>query len=305
MPDLAVYTTVYPGVEPYLAAWYRSLSAQTDREFDVWIGIDALAVRDVVEALGARPDATWVPAVAGDTHAQVRQRALWQLVDAYDAVVFVDSDDIMHPSRVAAARDALKGADVSGCALRLVDEQGRALGHRLTLPDGMQPADVLPRTNVFGLSNTVYRSTVLRDSLPLPADAVLVDWYLVTRAWLRGASLSFDGRVRMDYRQHGANTARVLPPFRAARVRQDTDRARRHFDVMSRVLSEEDLPARRAELLHTADEVARFQAAVADRPGALMQYVEALNALESPVAWWSSVAHPALRDLWMSDEETG
>ena len=31
MPRLALYTTVYPGVERYLADWYASVRRQTDR----------------------------------------------------------------------------------------------------------------------------------------------------------------------------------------------------------------------------------------------------------------------------------
>ncbi len=34
---LAVYTTIYPGVEPYLPDWCRSLLGQTDQSSDLWI----------------------------------------------------------------------------------------------------------------------------------------------------------------------------------------------------------------------------------------------------------------------------
>ena len=37
---LALYTTIYPGVEPYLADWIHSVDAQTDRAFDLWVGLD-------------------------------------------------------------------------------------------------------------------------------------------------------------------------------------------------------------------------------------------------------------------------
>ena len=39
---IGVYTTVYPGVEPYLLDWYRSLRQQTDQEFQLWIGLDMI-----------------------------------------------------------------------------------------------------------------------------------------------------------------------------------------------------------------------------------------------------------------------
>ena len=44
---LAVYTTIYPGVEPYLGDWYRSLCQQTDQEFQLWIGLDHLESESV------------------------------------------------------------------------------------------------------------------------------------------------------------------------------------------------------------------------------------------------------------------
>ena len=49
---LAVYTTVYPQMRPYFADWYASLRAQTDRDVDVWIGLDRMSAQDVLD-LGA------------------------------------------------------------------------------------------------------------------------------------------------------------------------------------------------------------------------------------------------------------
>ena len=77
---------------------------------------------------GAALWSTWVLAQPGDTPAQVRQRLLERIVKACDGVVLVDSDDILHPNRVASARLALQHSDMVGCALRLVDTQGQALG---------------------------------------------------------------------------------------------------------------------------------------------------------------------------------
>lgn len=302
---MAVYTTVYPGVEKYLADWYRSLRCQTDDDYDLWIGIDAVTPENAISAMGATPEATWVPASPGDSHAQVRQRALAQIVDSYAAVVLVDSDDILRPSRVAAARAALRTADVSGCALQLVGERAEDLGEQFTLPPGMSPDEVLPRHNIFGLSNTAYRCEALRQCLPLPPAAALVDWFLISRAWLRGSSLAFDRRVHMSYRQHATNTAQVRPPFSARRVIADTDRVRRHVELIQVAASDADLAERRALVDQMADDVARFQTRVVQQPTMLQRYVHDLNALHLDPLWWSSVAHPALRDLWADAEEPG
>src|SRR2546428_10321349 len=55
---IPLYTTVYPGAEPYLREWYRSVQDQTDRDFDLWIGVDSLSLGQVIAALGEDPPAT-------------------------------------------------------------------------------------------------------------------------------------------------------------------------------------------------------------------------------------------------------
>jgi hypothetical protein len=295
---IALYTTVYPGVEVYLSDWYRSVMGQTDQDYQLWIGLDAIGVGAAKEAMGADPNATWVVAGSGDTPAQIRQRALAQIAEACDAVVLVDSDDVLHASRVASARAALQTSDLAGCALRLVDQGGRDLGLTFGLPPRARPEDVLPRNNVFGLSNSAFRSDVLRRCLPVPADVVLVDWFLATQAWLYGARLVFDDVVRMNYRQHAANMTRVRYPFSRHQVIEDTERARHHFQILRAIPIKNYKADRRAELEQVAMDVESFYRHVVLRPAQLECYVQALNALEPAPLWWSSVAHPSLSQMW-------
>src|SRR5256885_3592483 len=105
---VALYTTVYAGVERYLAPWYRSVQAQTDTDFDLWISVDGLAPDTVARAIGEVPAAQWLEAGRGESPAQLRTTALQRLVTTYPAVVFVDSDDVMHQSRVPTARAPLR-----------------------------------------------------------------------------------------------------------------------------------------------------------------------------------------------------
>lgn len=298
---LALYTTIYPGVERYLRDWRRSVLAQIDQDYGLWIGLDGLDVKSVVEALGDEPKATWVIAERGETPAQIRQRAFEQITAVYDGVVLVDSDDILHPTRVAAARTALKSSDLNGCALRLIDQESRGLGSNFELPSQWEPDAVLPRNNIFGLSNTAFRSKLLHRCLPIPAEVEIVDWFLATRAWLFGARLSFDRTVRMDYRQHGSNMVRVRYPFSEQQVIQDTKRVCRHFECLLEADGSETYKVRRlAELKRVAADVDLFYRRVVQQPTKLTDYVQTLNALKPAAVWWSNVAHPALSDLWAS-----
>ena len=303
MSAIALYTAVYPGAARFLPAWYASVQAQSDRDFDLWISLDGLTEAAVVAKFGDRPAATFVVAEPGFTPAQVRQQALARIADDYEAVVLVDSDDLLHPDRVGAARAWLARADVAACGLRLVDEAGQPLGLSLATPGDGEPESTLPRTNVFGLSNTAYRSGVLRACLPIPGAAALVDWYLVTMAWLQGARLAFDPIPRMDYRQHGANMARIRSPFTTERVRADTALVREHFRLALDGLPTGAYPARATQVRDAATDVAAFDQRVVQDATMLSRYVRELNAAPPPLVWWASVAHPPLRSLWSTGKE--
>lgn len=302
--NLALYTTVYPGVESFLPDWFRSVCEQTDQDFQLWIGLDQMTIEAVRKAAGSRPRTTWIHGAPGDTPAQVRQRAFERLVNACDAAVLVDCDDVMHPSRIASARAMLRVSDLAGCGLRLVDQHGADLGVTLRLPPGTGPDAVLPRHNVFGLSNTAVRSDVLRRCLPIPAAVTLVDWYLASTAWLVGVRLDFDNDAGMDYRQHGANMVRVIPPFDATQVAQDTGRLRRHFRLVQASAPADALPHRLAEVACIAADIERFHQGIVLKPTRLKHYVQALNALGMAPLWGACVAHPLLRHMWTSGKET-
>jgi hypothetical protein len=295
-PTCALYSTVFPQVGRFLPAWYESVDAQTDRSFDLWLGVDGMTRADVAECLGFEPEAHWVLPEPGDTGASIRRRAMERIVDRYDTIVFVDSDDVMLPQRVAESRRALELHDVVGCALRIIDEDGIDLDAVVEPGADWRPERLLPRYNVFGLSNTAYRTAVLRRCLPYPTDCVLVDWFLATRAWLDDADLWFDVVPQMLYRQYPRNTARAIPPFRARDVMQATQRVLGHYAF---VLHDAGASSPHTATLHAARaEVAEFHRAMHDEPTRLDAYTQSLNALPPRYVWWWSVANPQLRHLW-------
>jgi hypothetical protein len=295
---LAVYTTIYPGVECYLADWYHSLLRQTDHDFQLWIGLDMIGREEVENALGSDLRANWMPASLHATPAQVRQQALSEIVKTCLAVVLVDSDDLLHPTRVEAARAALLESELSGCALRLVDQRGQSLGLTFDIPQQLEPEVVFPRNNIFGFSNSAYRAELLSRCLPIPCDVVLVDWYLATKAWLFGAKLSFDRVPRMDYRQHPANTARVRSPFTGEQIVSDTELVRRHFQILIEEPALGYVAERYAALKNVTQDIEEFHESVVRLSAKLDNYVKALNAMRPAPIWWNCVAYPALRHMW-------
>jgi hypothetical protein len=293
---LAVYTTIYPGAERFLPRWWSSLRAQTDKDFELWIGLDVLTPDDVARRLGESPSARWIPAVVGETPAVLRARAIAAIVEQSDAVVFVDCDDELFPDRIAQARAALTRSDVSACALRIIDEEGHDLGCVFKTRADEDWEEFLPRYNVFGLSNSAYRSEVLRRLPPAEPNGAAIDWSLATRAFAAGASLAFDPRPGMAYRQYADNIAKVLPPFRAADIPRATEVVRAHYRSLLGAAGSVR-PAFRSRLERARDKVEAFARGVA-RPEALENYVRALNRLPPRFVWWWSVAHPELESQW-------
>jgi hypothetical protein len=295
---LALYTTVYPAVERHLAAWWRSVRAQTDTNVELWIGVDGMEPEQVLRAMGDSPVATWVVGEPGDTPAHIRATAMAGMLEAgCHGVIFTDSDDTLHPSRVAVAREALRMHDVYACALGIMDERGTELGLTFGPSAGEDAAALLPRYNVFGLSNTAYRAEALRACLPVPDDCALPDWLLATRAYAIGASLHFDPVPRMMYRQYDSNVARVLTPFSELDVRRATERVLNHYRCVLQV------PGAPAEPLRTELDAARaraeeFHGAIIRSADVLRTYVNALNRLHPRYVWWWCVAHPELEDVW-------
>ncbi len=300
---LGVYTTVYPAVLKYLPEWYQSVQSQTDTDFELWIGLDALSPSDVEARLGSRLNAHWIYAPEHSTPALLRDHALRQMTAANLDVVLVDSDDLLHPSRVASARQALCSSDLTACALEIVDESGQSIGSKFNLDPALKPSQVMPGNNVFGFSNSAYRCELLERCLPIPKDAVLVDWYVATRAWLFGAELSFDHGVRMKYRQYGANTARVRLPFWPDQILSDSMLVRKHFQlVLSSSGRDHFLPGRWAELLRVVRDIEQFERYINQSPANLNAYIDSLNrAVKQPI-WWTSVAYSPLAHMWRQEK---
>lgn len=298
MKPTFVYSTVFPGIEPYLEDWYDSILHQSTSDFALCIAQDALG-RDAVYSAARRSiDARWILAPKGSTIADVRNAGLGEIARDEGFVVTVDSDDILLPDRVRHAREALADADVVACAIELAAEDGSPTGDVVTLPKSVQATDILPRCNIFGLSNSAWRTEMLRHCLPVPSEALLVDWYLVTQAWLSGAVLRFDPRVGMLYRQYDRSSAQIRPPFTARQVCRDADKVCRHFELVRAGFRNGQDKIRQGALIDVADDVARFRDVICEDADALDDYVRRLNHSDCGNVWWESVAYPELRSLW-------
>lgn len=295
--QVAVYSTLYPAVAPYLRDWYNSVHAQTDEGFDLWIGLDGLSPAQAEGIAGQPIRAFWLSNSRNDSVAAFRNVAFELLTDRYEAIIFTDADDLLEPTRVEASRKALQKQDVAGCALRLMDQDGRDIDLELSPPRAFNPEQLLLRHNVFGLSNTAYRADILKRCLPLPGECVLIDWLLATRALSLEARFGFDFVPRMHYRQHPNNMAGVLGPFSGPQLLTATARVLTHYACL--LEASWPLSARLRQELTSAQAVVQdFYRSLNASPVRLNAYLNALNQLQPEYIWWWSVAHPELEKTW-------
>ena len=233
--DLALYTTVYPGAESScLPGMSRSLRKQIATLISRSVLIRSGPAKCSVPSgmsLGRVGDCS-AGQYAGRSSDRLELTQFLASANKYQGIVFVDCDDVMHPTRVESARTQLQNSDIAGCAMEIVKEDGQSTG---LLFGPVSPAAIpqmLARVNVFGMSNTAYRTDVLREIPPSPPQGRLMDWFLATAGWVRGARFSFDNTPRMKYRQYGNNTARVLPPFTTEYIRVATDLVLGHYELV-------------------------------------------------------------------------
>ncbi|PWR70713.1 glycosyltransferase family 2 protein [Methanospirillum lacunae] len=295
---LALFTTIYPEGKRFLNDFFSSLWDQSDLDFDTWVGLDRIQENEVKPYFGSNDRITYIERKSDESPSSLRQRAIKQIMKNYDAIIFVDSDDILEPNRVEAARNMLKICDVGGCALTIINEAGKPLGSIFQYPKESIIASKIPLcNNVFGLSNTIYTTNILEKILPIPDNCVLVDWFLATSAWIRGARFSFDIIPRMKYRQYGMNTARIIPPFTQEYILKAAEMALNHYLLVISSLSH--IPSQhKTQLEEQEDKIRTFLSIMKQDQDKLLLYIQKLNELPSEHIWWDMVAHPHLDNIW-------
>lgn len=205
---ITLFTVVYPGCEPYLKRFFRSVREQNFKHFDLLILNDGLG--DLNNFIGDLHPQIEEVTVSG-TIADVRRKGIQLLMDRpSENIVFADSDDYMSPNRIKSAKLALEEYDIYVNDLTtVIANEATATKHylrnRLGVEFDIQTPFILDK-NVIGLGNTAVRKTALQD-LPIPSDTIAVDWMIFTDMLLRGKKAVFKSDAVSYYRQHEENTA--------------------------------------------------------------------------------------------------
>jgi len=296
--DFALFSTLYPEGMKFFKPWYDSVLRQSSSDFDLWIGCDRISECEISARAGVRPAATMIESKSGESPIKLRERIFREIIkDGYEAIIFVDSDDVLIPTRVEYAIRAMRRFDVYGCGMILIDGSGNRIGREFQAPETWNLSSDLVRNNIFGLSNTAYKTEMLKKSFPFQEDCVLLDWYLATLSWCNQATFYFDKTIQMEYRQYSNNVARCVPPFSHDQILAATRRVLRHYDCVLQSLCTYDR-RKKDKICQAKIYVAAFYDSITMSADILSAYTTKLNELPVDHIWWSCVAHPVLEEIW-------
>ena len=204
---------------PYLEAQLASIHAQILRPTRVLLRDDGSSdgTQDLIAQLQARYGA-WLQVLPSDGNLGCTANVN-RLLEATTApyVALADQDDLWLPQKLEQALallqqlEALHGPETPLMVhsdLELVDAQAQLLGCRYLQHQRLDPRRTDPRdlalTNVVTGCTALCNRALLQKALPIPAEALMHDWWLALVASALG-QIALVEPPGVLYRQHGAN----------------------------------------------------------------------------------------------------
>lgn len=160
-----------------------------------------------------------------------------------DFVMTCDQDDVWLPNKVGLSLDTIMKLDENYPCLvstdvTVVDRELSVLHNSfliykdVKLPQDAQPNKILYR-NIFPGCSMIFNRKLLNVALPIPDEAIMHDWWLISVASLIGQT-SYCLQPTMLYRQHdsnciGAKQSTLLSAFRARSITDNLNLLEKHF----------------------------------------------------------------------------
>ena len=205
---------IYPGVEAYIDDYFHSLSLQNNKYFDVCIYNDGFN-SDVLNTALKKYQNLNIAVKCLETKyspAKIREKAIHEIADKYDYLIFTDMDDFFSSDRIEKSVLALQKRDFCYNEMILVDNIGVEMGIKSYFTYKDNPNEVIKYEqlldkNFCGLSNTAINlKSVFLGDIKIPEELIAVDWWIFSILLIRGYHGSFIRDTYTYYRQHEMNT---------------------------------------------------------------------------------------------------
>lgn len=207
----AFLTFVYPGIENCFPEFLKSLKAQTDLNFTLYI------VNDGMDKLSSHlmdlPFPFKIMNQSGSI-AQLRKKGLlWILEDAVEILILGDADDCFEKNRIVFSKEILSQEPILANELvtfgETVKDSASMIGSKWT--EGFKiKVENIRDENCMGMSNTALRTgnipwnTLLQ---AIPDDILIFDWTFFTLLLHQINHAYFTKRTVTYYRRHAQNEA--------------------------------------------------------------------------------------------------
>jgi len=232
----AVFTVVYPGVECFLNDYFRSLSDQTKKDFDVFIVNNGIKGFD--RFLRKYPQLSVTVFESHGSPIKVRENGLNMVAQhGYDDVIFTDSDDYFDEHRIERTVGYLRSQLVVINDLHLVDAKSKHIDSgylsRRLMQGSFINADDLVEMNVCGFSNMAMKGNLLDGHALFDENIIALDWYFFTHLLMGGVRAVFVDDIFTYYRRH-ANSMALLSGDNETDVLKGVAVKMAHYRAMAR-----------------------------------------------------------------------
>ena len=202
MSPAAFVLFTYPDCQPFLGETFRSLSQQTDQNFDVVIFNDGLDSIDQIakNLLNKTPH---IFPVSGAIPS-IRSFGLSTLKSSnFKYIIFGDADDVFSSNRIKVSKQLLKNNDLVVNEVDFICSKGKSIkrGHfqnRLNNNSLITESDLFTH-NFIGFTNSSMRREAMGNS-HFPNDLFAIDWAFFSKTLLAGAKSIFTTDTTSEYR---------------------------------------------------------------------------------------------------------
>lgn len=278
---IAFLSVVFPSIERFLDDFFKSLEAQTFKDFDLLIINDGL---EDFDAYKKRFSGLHIIEIGfNDTPAKIRELGIKQALSrGYKAIVFGDADDYFAHNRVEVSKTLLERFGIVVNDIELVNVRGEQLikgylSKRIKNKHVVAPDDIRD-SNFMGLSNTAVRAELL-EGLEINRELIAVDWFIFSVLLKKGSKAVFTSETETFYRQYGGNTI-GLDSIDNKKMKNAIKAKLLHFREMAKYYPEYKMPYKRMKVLEEKISNKFF----------LKEYMETicLRKIENPF-WWEEI----------------
>ncbi|MCL5260308.1 MAG: glycosyltransferase [Gammaproteobacteria bacterium] len=210
MNNIVFLSFVYPGSEKFLDDFFKSLQAQTIKDFDVYIINDEL--ENFIFFKKKFKNLKIIDINYHNSPVKIREFGINLVLNKkYDLIIFGDADDYFAENRIEVVVNYLQNYDVVVNDLHLVSVNKNMLYNNYlsnrVADESVIDLDFIKEKNLLGFSNTAIRGDIL-NKINLPEGIIAADWYFFSRILMLTKKIAiFTNKTATYYRQHQNNIA--------------------------------------------------------------------------------------------------